>query len=157
MWSMEYNPSLFSMLESDSGTSGAKSNDENVLKQCGKFERKNLQVTKKDEIPLSVYIVASVLEIKNKRLLSEAKGLDDVVKVCVCLSLSHTHARTHTIAMMMIVILSCVHVFLCKQILNDITGSLDAKKACRGALQIHEKYLNTVSPLLMHKTRDIHE
>jgi hypothetical protein len=59
--------------------------------------------------------------------------------------------------MMMIVILSCVHVFLCKQILNDITGSLDAKKACRGALQIHEKYLNTVSPLLMHKTRDIHE
>ncbi|GJM87297.1 hypothetical protein PR202_ga03237 [Eleusine coracana subsp. coracana] len=38
------------------------------------------------------------------------------------------------------------------EILNDITGSLDAKKACRGALQIHEKYLNTVSPLLIHKT-----
>ncbi|TVU20690.1 hypothetical protein EJB05_32861, partial [Eragrostis curvula] len=110
MWSMEYNPGLFSMLESDNGTSSANSKDENVLRQCGKFERKNLQVTKKDEIPLSVFIVASVLEAKNKRLLSEAKGLDDVVKI-----------------------------------LNDITGSLDAKKACRGALQIHEKYLNTVS------------
>jgi hypothetical protein len=92
MWSMEYNPSLFSMLESDTGTSGANSKDENVLKQCGNFERKNLQVTKKDEIPLSVFIVASVLEIKNKRLLSEAKGLDDVVKVSLSLTHTHTHS-----------------------------------------------------------------
>lgn len=110
MWSMEYNPSLFSMLESDTGTSNANTKDENALKQCGKFERKNLQAAKKDEqIPLSVFLVASVLEAKNKRLLNDAKGLDDVVKI-----------------------------------LNDITGSLDAKKACRGALKIHEKYLNTV-------------
>jgi hypothetical protein len=39
-----------------------------------------------------------------------------------------------------------------KQILNEITGSLDAKKACREALQIHEKYLNTVSPLFIYKS-----
>lgn len=38
-----------------------------------------------------------------------------------------------------------VYMSRCKQILNEITGSLDAKKACREALQIHEKYLNTVS------------
>ncbi|RLN09280.1 TBC1 domain family member 15-like [Panicum miliaceum] len=110
MWSMEYNPNLFSMLESDTGASKATTKDESVLRQCGKFERKNLQADKKDEeIPLSVFVVASVLEARNKKLLGEAKGLDDVVKI-----------------------------------LNEITGSLDAKKACREALQIHEKYLNAV-------------
>lgn len=108
MWSMEYNPGLFSTLESNTGTSNA--NDENTLKQCGKFEKKNLQAAKKEEqIPLSVFVVASVIEAKNKRLMGEAKGLDDVVKI-----------------------------------LNEITGSIDAKKACRGALTIHEKYLTTV-------------
>ena len=82
MWSMEYNPNLFSMLESDTGTSKATTKDESVLRQCGKFERKNLQADKKDEeIPLSVVVVASVLEARNKKLLGEAKGLDDVVKV----------------------------------------------------------------------------
>ncbi|KAL6911328.1 hypothetical protein ACP4OV_000133 [Aristida adscensionis] len=103
--------SLFSMLESNSATSSVDSKDQNALKQCGKFERKKLQAAKKDEqIPISVFVVASVLEAKNKRLLGEAKGLDDVVKI-----------------------------------LNEITGSLDAKKACRSALQIHEKYLATVT------------
>ncbi|XP_044421573.1 TBC1 domain family member 15 isoform X2 [Triticum aestivum] len=108
MWSMEYNPGFFSMLESNSGPPNEK--DENTLKQCGKFERKKLQAAKQEEqIPLSVFVVASVIEARNKRLLGEAKGLDDVVKI-----------------------------------LNEITGSLDAKKACRGALTIQEKYLTTV-------------
>jgi len=31
------------------------------------------------------------------------------------------------------------------QILGDITSSLDAKKACKEALKIQEKYLNKVS------------
>jgi hypothetical protein len=88
MWSMEYNPNLFSMLESDTGTSSASTKDESVLGQCGKFERKKLQAAKKDDqIPLSVFVVASVLEARNKKLLGEAKGLDDVVKV-LSLSLS---------------------------------------------------------------------
>jgi hypothetical protein len=87
MWSMEYNPGLFSMLESNTGTSNAS--DENTLKQCGKFEKKNLQAAKKEEqIPLSVFVVASVIEAKNKRLMGEAKGLDDVVKVSLSLPLS---------------------------------------------------------------------
>lgn len=108
MWSMEYNPGFFSMLESNTGPPNAK--DENTLKQCGKFEKKKLQAAKQEEqIPLSVFVVASVIEARNKRLLGEAKGLDDVVKI-----------------------------------LNEITGSLDAKKACRGALTIQEKYLTTV-------------
>ncbi|CAM0942891.1 unnamed protein product [Alopecurus aequalis] len=110
MWSMEYNPGLFSMLESKNGTSNANAKDESTLKQCGKFEQKNLQAAKKEQqIPLSVFVVASVIEAKNKRLMGEAKGLDDVVKI-----------------------------------LNEITGSIDAKKACRGALTIHDKYLTAV-------------
>jgi hypothetical protein len=44
----------------------------------------------------------------------------------------------------------------CKQILNEITGSLDAKKACREALQIHEKYLKTVSSFPIHKNLEQH-
>ena len=49
---------------------------------------KTLQAAKKDDqIPLSVFVVASVIEPRNKKLLGEAKGLDDVVKVLsVCLS-----------------------------------------------------------------------
>ncbi|XP_066332793.1 rab GTPase-activating protein 22-like isoform X7 [Miscanthus floridulus] len=88
MWSMEYNPNLFSMLESGTGTSSANTKDESVLGQCGKFERKTLQAAKKDDqIPLSVFVVASVIEARNKKLLGEAKGLDDVVKILsVCLS-----------------------------------------------------------------------
>ena len=30
---------------------------------------------------LSVFLVASVLEIKNRRILNEAKGVDDVIKI----------------------------------------------------------------------------
>lgn len=37
----------------------------------------------------------------------------------------------------------CVCVF--GQILNDITGNLDAKKACSGAMKLHKKYLKKVS------------
>ena len=30
------------------------------------------------------------------------------------------------------------------QILNDMTGNLDAKKACTGAMKLHKKYLKKV-------------
>ena len=37
------------------------------------------------------------------------------------------------------------------QILNDITGNLDAKKACSGAMKLHKKYLKKVFILpLLH-------
>ncbi|XP_010905820.1 rab GTPase-activating protein 22 isoform X1 [Elaeis guineensis] len=109
IWSMEYNPNLFSMYESDASSekSLAAVGDDNLL-HYGKFERKNVQAGHKDpQATLSVFLVASVLEAKNRRLLKEAKGLDDVVKI-----------------------------------LNDITGKLDAKKACNEALKLHKKYLS---------------
>ncbi|XP_010526495.1 PREDICTED: TBC1 domain family member 15-like isoform X1 [Tarenaya hassleriana] len=111
MWAMEYNPNMFASYEEPENRNGnVAETDPKVLKQCGKFERKYMKSgvhSHSDQhSTLAVFVVASVLETKNKRLLKEAKGLDDVV-----------------------------------QILGDIAGNLDAKKACREALRIHEKFL----------------
>lgn len=35
------------------------------------------------------------------------------------------------------------------QILNDITGNIDAKKACTGAMKLHKKYLKKVPTSLI--------
>ncbi|KAI9124138.1 hypothetical protein K1719_005438 [Acacia pycnantha] len=51
-----------------------------LLKQYGKFQRKNLK-TGNTEKALAVFLVASVLEVKNRKILNEAKGVDDVVKI----------------------------------------------------------------------------
>ncbi|XP_038896206.1 TBC1 domain family member 15-like isoform X1 [Benincasa hispida] len=110
MWAMEYNPNMFISYESGSaskGGAGSTGNDKQ-LKQYGKFERKNVKMGSNDQqLPLPVFLVASVLETKNKRILKEAKGLDDVVNI-----------------------------------LGDVTGNLDAKKACNEALKLHKKYLS---------------
>uniref|UniRef100_A0A1D1ZDG7 TBC1 domain family member 15 n=1 Tax=Anthurium amnicola TaxID=1678845 RepID=A0A1D1ZDG7_9ARAE len=113
MWAMEYNPHLFTSYESMSPSKKSKELKESdgMLNQYGKFERDNVKNGCKDQQgTLSIFLVASVLEAKNRRLLKEAKGLDDVVKI-----------------------------------LNSITGSLDAKKACTDALKIHKKYLHQVN------------
>ncbi|KAJ0782775.1 hypothetical protein HanPSC8_Chr01g0014221 [Helianthus annuus] len=51
--------------------------------QCGKYEREYLRSGAKngEPLPISVFLVASVLKEKSVKLLTEAKGLDDVVKV----------------------------------------------------------------------------
>ncbi|ERN18812.1 TBC1 domain family member 15 isoform X2 [Amborella trichopoda] len=109
MWALEYDPNLFSsykVLGSAALNSGlAKGKDK--MKQYGKFERENMKNGKnKESPPISVFVVAGVLKAKSSRLLKEASGLDDVVKI-----------------------------------LNDITGKLDAKKACKDAMNLHKKYL----------------
>lgn len=83
---MEYNPNIFSLYQ-DSATlaadprTGMKRNDK-MLKQYGKFERKCAKTGAKDpQSTLSIFLIASVLEQKHKRLIKEAKGLDDVVQV----------------------------------------------------------------------------
>ncbi|KAF7818448.1 TBC1 domain family member 15-like [Senna tora] len=90
MWGMEYNPNIFSLYEkSDSESEPAEANENahtlsaKSLKQYGKFERKNLTIgnTEQQHSALAVFLVASVLEIKNRRILKEAKGVDDVVKI----------------------------------------------------------------------------
>ncbi|XP_057985021.1 uncharacterized protein LOC110663353 isoform X1 [Hevea brasiliensis] len=117
MWAMEYNPNIFSLYEEPSAAtdkSTATMSTKELLKQCGKFERKNVETENSGhQIALAVFLAASVIEAKNNRILKEAKGLDDVV-----------------------------------QILDEITGNMDAKKVCNEALKIHSKYLSKVGCIL---------
>ncbi|KAG0479242.1 hypothetical protein HPP92_010100 [Vanilla planifolia] len=118
MWALEYDPGIFSVYEetwlfnerSDKPRGKVKS-----LRQFGKYERENKRNGAKgydSQLPISVFLVASVLKDKSDKLLHEAKGLDDLVKI-----------------------------------LNDITGNIDAKKACRGAMKLHKKYLKEAKKL----------
>ncbi|KAK3028130.1 hypothetical protein RJ639_038991, partial [Escallonia herrerae] len=87
MWAMEYNPNIFMLYESSSlgaatHKDGATTVNDKLLKQYGKFERQYVKTGHMDQkSALAVFLVASVLETKNKQLLKEAKGLDDVVKI----------------------------------------------------------------------------
>lgn len=43
----------------------------------------------------------------------------------------------------------CFSLFLLVQLLNDVTGKIDPKEACRLALDLHSKYLRTVSVICL--------
>lgn len=86
MWALEYDPDLFSIYE-DSELANEKSEGSKgktkSKRQCGKFEREYLKNRGKNAaapLPISVFLVASVLKEKSSKL-TEARGLDDVVKV----------------------------------------------------------------------------
>lgn len=92
MWAMEYNPNIFTLYEESRDESSSRNQGEfkvkhkKMLKQYGKFERKNLETGWTDQRgALAVFLVASVLQKKNKRLLREAQGMDDVVQVLLLL------------------------------------------------------------------------
>lgn len=112
MWALEYDPDLFSMYEDPESAAEKSEGSKGKVKsrrQCGKYERDNMKNGGKNDeapLPISIFLVASVLKDKSSKLLTEARGLDDVVKI-----------------------------------LNDMTGNLDAKKACNGAMKLHKKYL----------------
>lgn len=110
MWALEYDPDIFSLYEEPDTAvekgEGSKGKTKST-RQFGKFERENMKSGGSEApLPISVFLVASVLKAKSSKLMTEARGLDDVVKI-----------------------------------LNDITGNLDAKKACTGAMKLHKKYL----------------
>lgn len=96
MWAMEYNPKSFSSFEGSNkaDTGSCPKVDSKLLKQCGKFQKNYVKTgcTDHHSNAFAVFLVASVLETKNKQLLKEAKGLDDVVQVAlfpdICLSTS---------------------------------------------------------------------
>lgn len=109
MWALEYDPDLYSMYEDPESSGEGSKGKAKSTRQCGKYERENMRSGAKNAeapLPISVFLVASVLKDKSTKLLTEARGLDDVVKI-----------------------------------LNDMTGNLDAKKACTGAMKLHKKYL----------------
>ncbi|XP_074268617.1 uncharacterized protein LOC141591988 isoform X1 [Silene latifolia] len=115
MWAMEYNPNTFLLYETSAADATTANLNEKMLKRYGKFERYNVRTGCKDyQSALAVFLAASLLENKHKRILKEAKGLDDVV-----------------------------------EILGDVTGSIDAKKACKEALEIQKKFLKRVSFILV--------
>ncbi|KAG8365047.1 hypothetical protein BUALT_Bualt18G0062400 [Buddleja alternifolia] len=88
MWALEYDPDLFSIYEhcesAAEKSEGSKGKTKSV-RQCGKFERENLRNGGKNAasapLPISVFLVASVLKDRSTKLLTEARGLDDVVKI----------------------------------------------------------------------------
>ncbi|GAV60658.1 RabGAP-TBC domain-containing protein [Cephalotus follicularis] len=112
MWALEYDPDLFSVYEeheADGGKAEGSKGKAKSIRQYGKFERENMKNGPKGSeapLPISIFLVASVLKDKSSKLMTEARGLDDVVKI-----------------------------------LNDMTGKLDARKACSGAMKLHKKYL----------------
>ncbi|XP_021722241.1 TBC1 domain family member 15-like isoform X2 [Chenopodium quinoa] len=106
MWAMEYNPNTFLLYETSAAAETTANVSEKLLKQYGKYERNNVRTGFMDyQSGLAVFLAASILENKHKRILKEAKGLDDVV-----------------------------------EILGDVTGNIDAKKACKEALNIQKKF-----------------
>ncbi|KAK9673960.1 hypothetical protein RND81_12G201600 [Saponaria officinalis] len=86
MWALEYDPDLFYVYEdADCGSEnadGSKSRTKSIH-HYGKFERENLKSRVKEDapLPISVFLVAGVLKDKSPKLLKEARGLDDVVKI----------------------------------------------------------------------------
>ncbi|XP_039130031.1 TBC1 domain family member 15-like [Dioscorea cayenensis subsp. rotundata] len=87
MWALEYDPDLFSMYEEPGAidkTDGSKGKAKSI-RHFGKYERDNLKNggkhAEEGPLPITVFLVASVLREKSAKLLHEAHGLDDVVKI----------------------------------------------------------------------------
>jgi hypothetical protein len=87
MWALEYDPNLFWMYEEaeDISPEEAKARLKSI-RHYGKYERENMRNgaknTEEPPLPISIFLVASVLKEKSATLLQQARGLDDVVKVC---------------------------------------------------------------------------
>ncbi|KAG2299370.1 hypothetical protein Bca52824_035842 [Brassica carinata] len=107
MLALEYDPEMYSLyeepqLEGEKTEGSSKGKPKENMKNGGKSSAE-------DPLPISVFLVASVLKDESSKLMTEARGLDDVVKI-----------------------------------LNDITGNLDAKKDCSGAMKLLKKYLKKI-------------
>ncbi|URE20222.1 TBC domain containing protein [Musa troglodytarum] len=87
MWALEYYPDMFCMYEEPeliNEKNEVSKGKVKSIRQFGKFERENLKngtKTSEAPLPITVFLVASVLKEKSARLIQEARGLDDVVKV----------------------------------------------------------------------------
>ena len=87
MWALEYDPDIFFTYD-ETGTAthkieGSKPKVKSI-RQFGKYERENMKNGANDgdgPIPISVFLVASVLKENSPKLLQEAQGIDDVIRV----------------------------------------------------------------------------
>ncbi|CAH8321642.1 unnamed protein product [Eruca vesicaria subsp. sativa] len=89
MWALEYDPEMYSLYEElefeGEKTEGSSKGKPKLIKQCGKYKRENMKndgkANAEGPLPISVFLVASVLKDKSSKLMTEARGLDDVVKI----------------------------------------------------------------------------
>lgn len=85
MWALEYDPNMFWMYEESEETAEESKARLKSIRHYGKFERENMRNgaknTEEPPLPISIFLVASVLKEKSATLLQQARGLDDVVKI----------------------------------------------------------------------------
>ncbi|KAL7592188.1 rab GTPase-activating protein 22 [Lactuca sativa] len=108
MWALEYNPELFSLYEGGDETNSKSDTvrlKRKAIRQYGKYERANRKNQARvkpgsvSPLPISVFLVASVLKDRSDKLLTEARGLDDVVKILNDISGNMDAKKTCTEAM----------------------------------------------------------
>ncbi|VAI82186.1 unnamed protein product [Triticum turgidum subsp. durum] len=88
MWALEYDPDMFSTYEesgpaTDRSAQGYKPRVKST-RQFGKYERANMKSATNGvdgPVPISVFLVASVLKENSQKLLQEARGLDDIIRI----------------------------------------------------------------------------
>ncbi|KAF8643989.1 hypothetical protein HU200_066629 [Digitaria exilis] len=87
MWALEYDPGIFCTYEETGAATdrieGLKPKVKSV-RQFGKYERQNMKNGASDgdgPVPISVFLVASVLKENSPKLLQEARGIDDVIRI----------------------------------------------------------------------------
>lgn len=87
MWALEYDPDIFSTCEETGAVTskigGFKPKGKSI-RQFGKYERENMKSGAHDDdgpVPISVFLVASILKENSTKLLQEARGIDDVIRV----------------------------------------------------------------------------
>ncbi|RLM52726.1 TBC1 domain family member 15-like [Panicum miliaceum] len=87
MWALEYDPDIFSTYdETGAATHKIEGSKPKVksIRQFGKYERENMKNGANDgdgPVPISVFLVASVLKENSPKLLQEAQGIDDVIRI----------------------------------------------------------------------------
>jgi len=87
MWALEYDPDIFFTYD-ETGVAthkieGSKPKVKSI-RQFGKYERENMKNGANDgdgPVPISVFLVASVLKENSPKLLQEAQGIDDVIRI----------------------------------------------------------------------------
>lgn len=87
MWALEYDPDIFSTYkETGDATDRTQGHKPKVksTRQFGKYERANMKNGTNGvdgPVPISVFLVASVLKENSQKLLQEARGIDDIITV----------------------------------------------------------------------------
>ncbi|KAK3125198.1 hypothetical protein QOZ80_7BG0601590 [Eleusine coracana subsp. coracana] len=89
MWALEYDPDIFFAACEEASTTHKKVSKSKLkgLRHFGKWD-KDKESTKngpedgeEGPVPISVFMVASVLKEKREKLLQEARGLDDLIRI----------------------------------------------------------------------------